>query len=79
MIRIIFRSNIYTNYLNIMNNNLSNDLSKNQYRSEFMPNYELTCHKSNQLKKISGIRFHAYKNYGLSKKSRKNNVQDSNP
>lgn len=79
MIRIIFRSNIYTNYINIMNKNLGNDLSKSQYGSEFLPNYELTCHRSNQLKKISGIRFHAYKNYGLSRKNRKNDIKNTNP
>tara|TARA_B100000029_G_scaffold371793_1_gene365715 strand:+ start:308 stop:481 length:174 start_codon:yes stop_codon:yes gene_type:complete len=38
---------------------------------EFLPNFELT-NNNNSLRKLRGIKFHAYKNYGLTRKNRMN-------
>ena len=65
MIRIIFNNSFYYNFIN---NTLNKPLKGNGYNTEYAPNYELGYHKLNEMRKLKGIRFHAYKNYGLSKK-----------
>lgn len=49
---------------------------KPKYQSEFEQNYELTC--NTKFKKINGIKYNAYKNYGLNnrKKNKINNEYD---
>jgi len=44
----------------------------NTYQTEFIPSYELTWNRNTELKKLRGIRFHAYKNYGLLRKNKIN-------
>ena len=51
--------------------NIQDIKRRNQYYMEFLPNFELT-NNHNRLRKLRGIRFHAYKNYGLLRKNKIN-------
>ena len=66
MIRIIFNNSFYYNYINNTLKKKFNGIGG--YNTEYAPNYELGYHKLNEMRKLKGIRFHAYKNFGLSKK-----------
>lgn len=73
MIRIIFNRTFYYNFIN---NTLNKPLNGNGYNTEYVPNYEYGFNSLNENRKLRGIRFHAYKNYGLRKKN--NNITKIN-
>ena len=76
MIRIIFNRTFYYNFIN---NTLNKPLKGNGYNTEYVPNYEYGFNSLNETRKLRGIRFHAYKNYGLSRKNRKSDIKSTNP
>lgn len=74
MIRITFPKRHWL--LNIYDRiNLQLIKKRDQYCMEYLPNFELT-NNDNSLRKLRGIKFHAYKNYGLTRKNRINSYNE---
>ena len=70
MIRIIFpKENIFKlKFLKFIKS------FKPKYQSEFEQNYELTC--NTKFKKLNGIKYNAYKNYGLNNRKKNKIIND---